>query len=110
MLSRTFQRFAEAERCIIFKPIVDNRCSQLFEMETKEALNCYMQIIVMERFAQVSLNTMNEKPKPSCRGKRKYFHQETTKEKRQTCLTKNSWISYFAFILCIKKGPGIDDV
>ena len=37
MLSSSFQRFAEAERCIIFKPIVDNLCSQLFEMETKEA-------------------------------------------------------------------------
>ena len=110
MLSSTFQRFAEAERCIIFKPIVNNRFSQLFEMETKEALNWYMQIIVMERFAQVPLKTMKEKLKPSCRSKRKYFHQETTKEKRQTCLTKNSWISYFAFILCTKKGPGIDDV
>ena len=64
MLSSTFQRFAEAERCIIFKPIVNNRFSQLFEMETKEALNWYMQIIVMERFAQVPLKTMKEKLKP----------------------------------------------
>ena len=72
-----------------------------------------MQIIVMERFAQVSLNTMNEKLKPSCRGKRKYFHQETTKKRDRLVWQKTAEEVISPSFYVLKKDPvliAIDDV